>query len=208
MLKIKNYLTVKNCNDRKQKAKVFKKKVVTYRVEKINQGYVMSINSINGVNNFGYAMPSDPIKPETKRKLRELGIDENSVRTETQAQNKIKEKVVELQQQLQERVQAEAATQHVQVTDISQFVQGVNSMPVIQPANQLQQVEGLGVAQQIQQPQGIEAQNGLQDKQVSNDQTQAFAGSASAQQPEQAKPFELSSDIIALQNKLKLGLAI
>lgn len=168
----------------------------------------MSINSINGVNSFGYGMPSDPIKPETKQKLRELGIDENSVKTETQAQNKIKEKVAELQQQLQERVQAEAATQHVQITDISQFVQGVNSMPAIQPANQSQQVEGLGQAQQIQQPQGLEAQNGLQDKQISNDQTQAFAGSASAQKPEQAKPFELSSDIIALQNKLKLGLAI
>lgn len=166
----------------------------------------MSINSINGVNSFGYCMPSDPIKPETKQKLRELGIDENSVRTETQAQNKIKEKVAELQQQLQERVQAEAATQHVQVTDITQFVQGINSQPVVQPMNQSQQVEGLNQSQQIQQPQGLEAQNGLQDKKVADDQTQAFAGSAAAQQPQ--KPFELSSDIIALQNKLKLGLAI
>lgn len=166
----------------------------------------MSINSINGVNSFGYSMPSDPIKPETKQKLRELGIDENSVRTETQAQNKIKEKVAELQQQLQERVQAEAATQHVQITDISQFVQGINSQPAVQGIQQPHQVDGLNQTQQIQQPQGIEAQNGLQDKQVANDQTQAFAGS-SAQQHEQ-KPFELSSDIIALQNKLKLGLAI
>lgn len=165
----------------------------------------MSINSINGVQNFGYGMPSDPIKPETKQKLRELGIDENSVRTETQAQNKIKEKIAEMQQQLQERVQAEAATQHVQITDISQFVQGLGQ-PQVQPLHQPQQVEGLSQTQQIQQPQNIEAQNGLQDKQVANDQTQAFAGS-SAQQPEQ-KPFELSSDIIALQNKLKLGLAI
>lgn len=168
----------------------------------------MSINSINGSYGFGFGMPSDPIKPETKQKLRELGIDENSVRTETQAQHKIKEKLAELKQQLQEKIQAEASSQHVQITDISQFVQGVNSQPVIQSMNQPNQVEGLGKAQQIQQPQNIEAQNGLQDKQIANDQTQAFAGSASAQQPEQAKPFELSSDIIALQNKLKLGLAV
>ena len=169
----------------------------------------MSINSINGVHSFGYGMPSDPIKPETKQKLRELGIDENSVRTETQAQNKIKEKVAELQQQLQERMQAEAASQHLQITDISQFVQGINSMPAtIQPSGQTPQVEGLQPTQQIQQPQGVEAQNGVQEKKISNNQTEAFAGSASAQQSQQAKPFELSSEIIALQNKLKLGLAI
>ena len=169
----------------------------------------MSINSISGVNNFGFGCQSDMIKPETREKLKALGIDENSVRTETQAQSKIKEKTAELQQQLTERVQAEAATQHVQVTDISQFVQGINSMPAtIQPSGQTPQVEGLQPTQQIQQPQGVEAQNGVQEKKISNNQTEAFAGSASAQQPQQAKPFELSSEIIALQNKLKLGLAI
>lgn len=168
----------------------------------------MSVNSIGGLNNFNYGCQSDGIKPETLNKLRALGIDENSVRTETQAQNKINQKVAELQQQMTERVQAEAASQHVQVTDISQFVQGLNSMPAtIQPAGQMQQVDGLQPTQQIQQPQGLEAQNGVQNKQVPDDQTQAFAGSAN-QQVQQAKPFELSSEIIALQNKLKLGLAL
>lgn len=168
----------------------------------------MSVNSIGGLNNFNYGCQSDGIKPETLNKLRALGIDENSVRTETQAQNKINQKVAELQQQMTERVQAEAASQHVQITDISQFVQGVNSMPAtIQLAGQMQQVDGLQPTQQIQQPQGLEAQNGVQNKQVPDDQTQAFAGSAN-QQVQQAKPFELSSEIIALQNKLKLGLAL
>lgn len=168
----------------------------------------MSVNSIGGLNNFNYGCQSDGIKPETLNKLRALGIDENSVRTETQAQNKINQKVAELQQQMTERVQAEASSQHVQITDISQFVQGVNSMPAtIQPSGQMQQVDGLQPTQQIQQPQGLEAQNGVQNKQVPDDQTQAFAGSAN-QQVQQAKPFELSSEIIALQNKLKLGLAL
>ena len=169
----------------------------------------MSVNTIDGLNNFNYGCQSDGIKPETVNKLWALGIDENSVRTETQAQNKINQKVAELQQQMTERVQAEASSQHVQITDISQFVQGVNSMPAtIQPSGQTPQVEGLQPTQQIQQPQGVEAQNGVQEKKISNNQTEAFAGSASAQQPQQAKPFELSSEIIALQNKLKLGLAI
>lgn len=167
----------------------------------------MSINSINGLNSFGYCGQSDPIKPETRQKLKELGIDENSVRTETQAQNKIHEKVVELQQQIKERVQAEAASQHMQVTDISQFVQGLGAQPSVVPAQQPNQVEGLNVAQQIQQPQNIDPQQGAQLKQVGDDeQTKAASASASAQ-VQQPKPFELSSEIIALHNKLKLGLA-
>ncbi len=166
----------------------------------------MSINSINGVNNFGFGLPSDPIKPETRQKLRELGIDESTVRTETQAQHKIHEKVAQLQREIQERVQAEAASQHVQVTDISQFVQGLGQ-PQVQPLGQPQQVEGLKPTEQIQRPEAQEAQNGVQGKQVPDDQTEAFAGSQGAKQPQEVKPFEISSEIIALQNKLKLGLS-
>jgi hypothetical protein len=168
----------------------------------------MSINAINSSNGFNFAVPSDPVKPETKQKLRELGIDENSVKTETQAQNKINEKVADIKQQIQERMQAEASSQHTQVTDVSQFFQSANFQQVqIQPSNQSQQVDGLNQSQQIQQPQNIEAQAGVQNKQDGNEQMQAFAGSSSAQQPQQAQPFQMSSEIIALQNKLKLGLA-
>ena len=71
----------------------------------------MSINSINGINNFGLGLPSDPIKPETRQKLRELGIDESTVRTETQAQHKIHEKVAQLQREIQERVQKSESRQ-------------------------------------------------------------------------------------------------
>jgi hypothetical protein len=34
----------------------------------------------------------------------------------------------------------------------------------------------------------------------------AFSASQQAQQPQQFQPFDLSSDLIAMQNKLKLGL--
>lgn len=159
----------------------------------------MSINSINGVSSFNFGMmPSDPIKPETRQKLKELGIDESSVKTETQAQNKIQTKEEQIKKAIQERMQAEASQNiQVQSAQASQMTQGINNP---------EQVDGINKSEQIQQPQNIEAQQGAQNKQTGNEQMKAFAGSNAAQQPQQIQPFDLSNDIIALHNKLKLGL--
>ena len=65
----------------------------------------MSINSINGVNGYNYGMnQADSIKPETRQKLKELDINDTSIRTESQAQKKIEEKGKEIKKQIQERL--------------------------------------------------------------------------------------------------------
>ena len=157
----------------------------------------MSKNAINGVNSFNYGIQADPIKPETREKLKALGIDEKSVKTEKQAQNKINEKEEQIKKAIQERLQAEASQNvQTQTTQATQNVQGVN---------QTDKIDGINKSEQIQQPQGVQEQQGIQNKQTGNEQMKAFAGS-NAQQPQQVQPFDLSNDIIALHNKLKLGL--
>lgn len=158
----------------------------------------MSINSINGVNGYGFGVgQSDSIKPETREKLKALGIDDKSVRTESQAQQKIEEKGKEIKKQIQERLQAEAS-QNVQQSQA--FTQQAQS---VQGVQQTEQVDGVKQSQQVKQPDGIEQQYGIQNQQTGNEQTKAFAGSNSAQQ---VQPFELGNDIVAMYNKFKLGL--
>jgi len=159
----------------------------------------MSINSIHGIGNSFGMMPSDPIKPETRQKLKELGINDTSIRTETQAQNKIQQKEEQIKKEVQERLQADAAvlaqnTQNVQ----PQNVQNINSS---------EKVDGIGTAEQIKQPEGVDQQSKLQNKQTENEEMKAFAGSNAIQQNIQgSEPFKVSGDITALYNKLKLGL--
>lgn len=160
----------------------------------------MSINSINGVNGYNYGMnQADSIKPETRQKLKELDINDTSIRTESQAQKKIEEKGKEIKKQIQERLQAEAS-QNVQqpqaFTQQAQPVQGVQ---------QPEQVDGVKQSQQVKQPEGIEQQYGVQNQQTGNEQSKAFAGSNAAQQ-QQVQPFALGNDIVAMYNKFKLGL--
>ncbi len=161
----------------------------------------MSINAINGANSFNFGMaPSDPIKPETRQKLKELGIDEKSVRTETQAQNKINVKEQEIRKAIQERLQEQASTQ-VQTAQA-----GTQQPQQVQDPNKAEKVDGINQSQQIQQPQGLEQQNALQHNQTGNEQLKAFAGAQSAQAAQQAVPFATGSDLVAMYNKLKLGL--
>ena len=162
----------------------------------------MSINAISG-NSFNYGMnQADVIKPETRQKLQALGIDEKSVRTETQAQNKINEKEQQLRKAIQERLQEQASTQMQPQAGIQQpqQPQAVNGI------GQAEKVDGLDKTQQVQQPQGAEAQPAIQNRQDGNEQAKAFAGSQSAQQPQQLDPFATCKDLVAMYNKLKLGL--
>lgn len=160
----------------------------------------MSINAIGG-NSFNYGItPADPIKPETRQKLKELGIDEKSVKSETQAQNKIQEKEQQFRKEIQERLQEQASTQ------IQSAQAGTQQPQQVQGADKSEKVDGLNQAQQIQKPQGTEEQHALQNKQDGNEQVKAFAGTQAAQQPQQVDPFATGKDLVAVYNKLKLGL--
>lgn len=159
----------------------------------------MSINSINGIGHSFNMMPSDPIKPETRQKMKELGIDDKSVRTETQAQNKIEQKEAQIKKEIQEKLQADAAS----MAQNTQNVQPQNVPNVNNP----EKVDGIGTAEQIKQPEGIDQQKGMQNKQTENEEMKAFAGMNGIQQNIQDnEPFKVSGDITALYNKLKLGL--
>ena len=170
----------------------------------LDWGTEMSINAINGFNNsvqFG-GIQADPIKPETREKLKALGIDEKSVKTETQAQAKINEREEQIKKQINELMQAQASSQ-----------QQAQAGSQIQPQQQVQdpnKVDGIKESQQIQQPKGIEQQHSINNQQQQgNEHVKAFAAAHAphqAQQVQQNQPFELDKDLVAMYNKLKLGL--
>ena len=167
----------------------------------------MSINSINGFNSvqFGGAQ-ADPIKPETRQKLKELGIDEKSVKTETQAQLKIHEKAEEIKKQINEQMQAQTASQQQCAQAGSIFAQQPQQ---VQPNQGVEKVDGIKQSQQIQQPKGIEQQHALNNQQQGNEHVKAMAGANAPQQAEQIpqnQPFELDKDLVAMYNKIKLGM--
>jgi len=163
----------------------------------------MAINGVNGFGNVQFnRLPVDPVKPETRQKLKELGIDDKSIRTETQAQIRINEKQEEIKKQINEQMNAQAASQN-------QAAQAVAQPQQVQDPNAVDKVDGVGKAQQIEQPKGIEQQHALNNQQQGNEHVKAFA-SANApqvgQQIQQGQPFELDKDLAAMYNKLKLGL--
>ena len=121
---------------------------------------MVSINAINGVNQFQQYNQVQAIKPETRQELQALGINSQNIKTETQAQEVIK--------------------QFQELQNIKTQVQGTQNIQDIKPTEQVAKPED---SQQIQ----------------------AFAGGqAGAVQGQQ--PFEIMNEIIAQQNKLKLGL--
>jgi len=157
----------------------------------------MSINAINGSNSYYGMNSSDAIKPETRKKLQDLDINDTSIRTESQAQNKIQQKTEEIKKQIQERMQAEASQ------NIQQSQAFVPQNQQVQEIQQPENVDGVNQTQQVKQPEGIEQQYGVQNQQTGNEQQKAFAGSNGAHQ---VQPFELGNDIVAMYNKFKLGL--
>lgn len=159
----------------------------------------MSINAINGFGNIQFgAVQSDPIRPETRQKLRELGIDENSVKTETQAQKKIADKEEQIRKEMREQLQAQASSQQT-----AQAGSQVQQPQQVQGNNNVEKVDGVSESQQIKQPQGIEQQHSIHNQQQGDEQTKAFAAS---QQMIQSLPFEKGSELVAMYNKFKLGL--
>lgn len=167
----------------------------------------MSINAINGFNNVQFGgVQADPIKPETREKLKELGIDEKSVKTETQAQLKIHEKAEEIKKQINEQMQAQTASQQQGAMAGSIFAQQPQQ---VQPNQAVDKVDGIKESQQIQQPKGVEQQYALHNQQQGNEQVKAFAGSHAPQQTQQIpqnQPFELDKDLVAMYNKIRLGM--
>ena len=162
-------------------------------------GEIMSINAVNGFNDFNHGgVKKDFIRPETRQKMQELGIDEQSVKTEAQAQKKINEKEEQFRKAIREQVQAQAASQQ-QVQPGSQ----VQQPQQVQGVDKAEKVEGVKDSQQVKQPQGVEQQHAVHNQQQGDEQTKAFAAS---QQIVQALPFEKGSELVALYNKLKLGL--
>lgn len=163
----------------------------------------MSINAIGGLNNFQYGgMQADPIKPETRQKMKELGIDESSVRTETQALKKVNEKEEQMRKEMREQLQAQAGSQ-VQAAQAGSQIQQPQQ---VQGAEKAEKVDGVSQSQQIQKPQGIEQQHAIHNQQQGDEQTKAFAGANNAQQVLQALPFEKGSELVAMYNKFQLGL--
>lgn len=157
----------------------------------------MSINAING-NSFNFGMtPSDPIKPETREKLKALGIDEKSVKTDTQAKQKIQEKEQQFRKAIQERLKEMASTQIQAAQAESQQPQQVNGV------DRTDKVDGLSQSQQIQKAEGAEKQPAIQSNQMGNEQTKAMAAIQTVQQ---AEPFANGQNLVAMYNKLKLGL--
>ena len=160
----------------------------------------MSINAISGSSSYFGMNSSDMIKPETRQTLEELGIDDTSIKTETQAQNKIQEKYEEIMEQVNETMQAEASqnvqqpqefSQQYQFSQDSQQTEGVNG------------ADGINQSQQIGQSEGIDQQTGIQNQYTGDEQQKAMVGSGTIQQ---SQPFELGNDITAMYNKFKLGL--
>ena len=159
----------------------------------------MSINAINGFGNVQFGgIQADPIKPETRQKLRELNIDENSVKTETQAQQKITEKEEQMRKEIIEQIQAQASSQQT-----AQAGSQIQQPQQVQGVENTEKVEGVKDSQQIKQPQGIEQQHSINNQQQGDEQIKAFAAS---QQIVQALPFEKGSELVAMYNKFKLGL--
>lgn len=162
----------------------------------------MSINAINGIGNYQYSVAkADPIKPETKQKLKALGIDENSVKTEAQAQNKITQKENQMRTELREHSQAQAGSQIQTAQAISQTQQPQATKGV----EKAEQVDGIKQSQKIEQPKGVEEQTPLKNKEQGNEQVKAFAGSQNAQATGNI-PFLKGSELVAMYNKFKLGL--
>lgn len=160
----------------------------------------MSINGINGINNFQYGgVQADPIKPETRQKLRELNIDEKSVKNEAQAQTKINEKEEQFRKEMREQLQAQAATAQQAAQAGSQIQQPQQ----VQAPDKAEKVDGVKDSQQVKQPQGIEQQHTINNQRQGDEQVKAQAAS---QQIIQALPFEKGSELVAMYNKFKLGL--
>jgi len=126
---------------------------------------MVSINGINGINNVQQhkqpVQQVSAIKPETQKELQALGINTQNIKTETQAQEIIKQ-FKELQQ-IQKQVQASQNVQDIKAT------------------------------QQVAKPE-------------ENQQTQAFTGGQAGAVQNQNEPFQVMNNIIAQQNRLKLGL--
>ena len=121
---------------------------------------MVSINAVNGVNQFQQYNQIQAIKPETRQELQALGINSQNIKTEAQAQEIIK--------------------QFQELQNIKSQVQGAQNVQDIKSTEQVTKTE-------------------------ENQQVQAFAGGqAGAIQGQQ--PFEMMNEIIAQQNKLKLGL--
>lgn len=162
----------------------------------------MSINAINGFNGYQFGVQnSDPIKPETRQKMKVLGIDENSVKTETQAQHKINEKQNHMRAEMREQIQAQAGSQ-VQTAQASSQIQQPQQ---VQGVEKTSQVDGISQSQKIEQPKGIEEQQSLHNQQQGNEHVKAFSASNNAQIAGQI-PFLQGSELVAMYNKFKLGL--
>lgn len=89
-----------------------------------------SIEAISGSSAFKQRPQQDTIKPETREKLEALGIDPSTVKTETEAQQKIKE--------------AESAQANVQV---NQPNQSNPVQQVIEDAKELAEKIGISVSE-------------------------------------------------------------
>lgn len=127
---------------------------------------MVSINGINGFNHIQHQMQphqANAIKPETRKELEALGISTQNIKTETQAQEVIKQ-FKELQQ-VQSQLQAQGS----------------------------QNVQDMKPTQQVAKPE-------------ESQETQGLAGGQAGMVQNQQQPFQMMNDIIAQQNRLKLGL--
>ena len=165
----------------------------------------MSINAIGGPRIQCNIGSYDPIKPETRQKLKDLGIDEKSVRTETQAQNKIHDKEEQIKKAIRERLQAQASTQMQIAQTCSQNIQPQQ----VQGVDKADKVDGINQSQKVQQSKEVEQQYALNNQRQGDEQVKAFAASQSAkaiEEKEKAVPFDNEKDLIAMYKKLELGL--
>lgn len=137
----------------------------------------MSINAINGLNN-NYQQQKTQVQAIKPETQKELqALGINSQNIKTETQAQA---IIKEFKELQQQAQAITAGGQQQ------------SAQAVQPQNNVQDIKG------------TEQVNGTQNSQ----QTQAFAGgqAATAQASQKAQPFEMLSQIMAQENKLKLGL--
>ena len=157
----------------------------------------MSVNSINNYGGVQYGgLKVDPIKLETRQKLKELGIDVQSVQTEAQAQKKISNKEEQMRKEMREHLQAQAGS-------LSQSVQSVNQVQQPQQVNGVESVDGIKESQQVRPDQPVDKMNSVNNQQQGDEQTKAMAVN---NQVIQNLPFEKGSELVAMYNKFKLGL--
>lgn len=134
----------------------------------------MSVNSISGISSYSYTAVSaissstSGLKPETIKKLKELGIDPNSVKTEAEAQTRITQAEKQKKAQQSQSVQPQQSSSNVDMKQLHDDIKslgdklGIN-VDTISDLDKVADTLKVGVDEFVK---GASAQTNVSDKAV------------------------------------------